>query len=439
MDQNNEQKFKSFWLRSDYVSYNTTPGIPSRIKLPKGEVEILIKNGQATKLKCDILDIQSNCLKVSAGLFAGVFFSGDALITMSTMDYDLTDKATLKKVKADKKTIQKKYQELRTSNPELFDSTELKEKIDKEKGIDRAKMEQEREQKKLEREQIIQDEKHSNDEKLFGKLNRLKEQINDLAAIEVNEVVEFKKLVLEKEQEIVHKGGDKKLFEFLKIDAFLNDFRNQIIEDRESIIESDFSKLEYSIEEEERFASKKINENDINSWGWDTYHGSIKPDAAMAFAKYHDHKLKSVIDGTSLYTRLDTLYSLGELLRPSFEASNINLNLYQTFAISCLVFHLNDNKIQYFDVYTAFEKMGVFDSSWQKSIKGTLGSIDAKLSSISDQLTTLNSEFANLVEANQNLAESVSTGLQGLQSSIDANTAISAITAYQSWRLNKNK
>ena len=35
MVHNNEQKVKSFWLKSDYVSYNTTPGIPSRIKLPK--------------------------------------------------------------------------------------------------------------------------------------------------------------------------------------------------------------------------------------------------------------------------------------------------------------------------------------------------------------------------------------------------------------------
>ena len=96
------------------------------------------------------------------------------------------------------------------------------EKIDKEKGIDRAKMEQEREQMKLEREQKIQDEKHSNDKKIFGKLNRLKEQLNDLAGIEINEVKEFKKLVLEKEQEIVEKGGDEKLFEFLKLDAFLN-------------------------------------------------------------------------------------------------------------------------------------------------------------------------------------------------------------------------
>lgn len=437
MDLNNEQKVKSFWLKSDYVSYNSTPGIPSRIKLPKGEVEILIKKWQATKLKCDILDIQSNCLKVSAGLFAGVFFSGDALITMSTMDYDLTDKATLKKVKADKKTIQKKYQELRTSNPELFDSTELKEKIDKEKGIDRAKMEQEREQKKLEREQKIQDEKHSNDKKLFGKLNRLKEQINDLAAIGVNEVVEFKKLVLEKEQEIVENGGDEKLFEFLKLDAFLNDFRNQIINDQESIVASDFSKLEERIELEERYKTDSFNELDIATWGFGSPDG--KPNRTLARLNYGHNNIELFASNKSLDSRLETLYTAGDLLRPSFEASIRNLNIYQSFAISSLVYYLNNNRIQYFEVYTAFEKMGVFDSSWQKSVKGTLKSIDAKLSSINSQLITLNSELANLAAANQNLGESIRTGLDALQSSVDTNTIVSGITAYQTWKLNKNK
>jgi len=437
MDLNNEQKVKSFWLRSDYVSYNSTPGIPSRIKLPKGEVKILIKNGQATKLKCDILDIQSNCLKVSAGLFASVFFSGDALITMSTMDYDLTDKATLKKVKADKKTIQKKYQELRTSNPELFDSTELKEKIDKEKGIDRAKMEQEREQMKLEREQKIQDEKHSNDKKLFGKLNRLKEQLNDLAGIEINEVKEFKKLVLEKEQEIVEKGGDEKLFEFLKLDAFLNDFRNQIISDQGSIVASDFSKLEESIELEERYKTKSFNELDIAIWGFDSPDG--RPNRNLARINYMHSQIKLRAANKSLDSRLETLYTAGDLLRPSFEASIRNLNIYQSFAISSLVYYLNNNRIQYFEVYTAFEKMGVFDSSWQKSVKGTLKSIDAQLSSINSQLITLNSELANLAAANQNLGESIRTGLDALQSSVDSNTIVSGITAYQTWKLNKNK
>lgn len=432
MDLNNEQKVKSFWLRSDYISYNSTPGIPSRIKLPKGEVEILIKAEQATKLKCGILDIESNCLKVSAGLFAGVFFSGDALITMSTMDYDLTDKATLKKVKADKKTIQKKYQELRTSNPELFDSTELKKKIDKEKGIDRAKMEQEREQKKLEREQKIQDEKHSNDEKLFGKLNRLKEQINDLAAIEVNEVVEFKKLVLEKEQEIVEKGGDEKLFEFLKLDAFLNDFRNQIINDQESIVASDFSKLEESIELEERYKTDSFNELDIATWGFGSPDG--RPDRSLARLNYAGSSIKLRAEN-----RLETLYTAGDLLIPFVEASIRNLNIYQSFAISSLVYYLNNNRIQYFEVNSAFEKMGVFDSSWQKSVKGTLKSIDAKLSSINSQLITLNSELANLAEANQNLGESIRTGLDALKSSVDTNTIVSGITAYQTWKLNKNK
>ena len=103
-------------------------------------------------------------------------------------------------------------------------------------------------------------------------------------------------------------------------------------------------------------------------------------------------------------------------------------------ALAMIIFYLNDNKIRYFEIYEAYEKLGVFDSTWQKNVLNKLYLIEFRLSQISNQLTELNQNFISLIESSKNIAAE----LKEIKSSIVTSNLLQAITAYQSWRINKN-
>jgi hypothetical protein len=110
------------------------------------------------------------------------------------------------------------------------------------------------------------------------------------------------------------------------------------------------------------------------------------------------------------------------------------MEYYRNMAVAMVIFYLNDKKIKYFEIYEAFEKLGVFDSTWQKNVLNKLDNIEIRLAQISNQLTELNQNFISLVES----SESVVSELKEINSSIMTNNMLQAITAYQSWRINKN-
>ena len=99
-----------------------------------------------------------------------------------------------------------------------------------------------------------------------------------------------------------------------------------------------------------------------------------------------------------------------------------------------LQFYRIDNKIRFFEIYSSFEKLGVFDSTFQKNIIGKLGSIELRLSNISNQLTTLNNNFEVLVDSSQN----VIMELKGIKDSIDTTHLLQWVNIYQTYKINKN-
>jgi small nuclear ribonucleoprotein (snRNP)-like protein len=257
-----------------------------------------------------------------------------------------------------------------------------------------------------------------NDKIIFEKLNILKGQIRDLSKIEIPEVKKYKSLIEDNEDEIINLGKDEKLFEFLKIDTFLNDFKNNIESNISGLQDFSFYDVENAIRANDR---KKRN-------------GKVESMQEIL------NKMDEMIAGNyeSFEDKLDKLYSMGNNFNESIESAVLTFKLYESYAISCLVFYLTKKKINYFEIHSAFEKLGVFDSSWQKSVKGTLKSIDDRLNLIDNNLTKLNGQFNNLIESNERNSELISEGLTQIKTSIDANTVVSVFTAYQAWKTNKN-
>ena len=137
---------------------------------------------------------------------------------------------------------------------------------------------------------------------------------------------------------------------------------------------------------------------------------------------------------TGFDSSVNSLFELGDLMKPSLENQIKTMKFYRNITIIMIVFYLDDKKIRYFELYEAFEKLGVFDSTWQKNVLNKLDNIEIRLTQMSNQLTELNQNFISLSESSENIV----LELKEINSSVMTNNMLQAITAYQTWRINKN-
>lgn len=104
-----------------------------------------------------------------------------------------------------------------------------------------------------------------------------------------------------------------------------------------------------------------------------------------------------------------------------------------------------DDIIKFHEIKDLFERLGVFDSTWQKDLLDKMGQIDGRLENIEGGLGQLNStmkQFENrfirevkqlqLISAQGIVA--VSQGLEKLSGKMDTSNAIASINAYQNYQ-----
>lgn len=247
-------------------------------------------------------------------------------------------------------------------------------------------------------------------ESKFNKVDILKTQLIEIQKIEIIDISDFKKIIVENEKTILSKGGDQQLFLFMKIDSFLKDFLNRIMKDKEGLNEViNIDWIKNRIETEGK-------RNDINKIIENLEDSSARLDGRAT--KGFD-------------ANLDNLFMLGEVMKPAMENQIKTMEYYKNIAIAMMIFYLNDKKIQYFDIYEAFEKLGVFDSSWQKDVLNKLDNIEYRLSQISNQLTELNQNFVSILKSSDNIVKE----LKEINSNIITNNVLQSITAYQTWKI----
>lgn len=255
-------------------------------------------------------------------------------------------------------------------------------------------------------------EKEKTDEKI-EKAGILNEQIEGVKKITIPSINDYKKVIIDNETSIIEKGGENQLFSFLKIDSFLKDYRSRIVTDKEELADLfEISDLKNKIiEDSKRNELEKLHEN-------------LQANLAQL-----ENKKPIGLDAN-----LDNLFKIGGFIKPTIENQIRTLEFYKNMAVSMIVFYQNDKKITYFEIYEAFEKLGVFDSTWQKNVLHKLDKIEVRLAQISNQLTNLNQNFISLIESSENIVSE----LKEVNSSIMTNNMLQSITAYQTWKINRN-
>ena len=245
------------------------------------------------------------------------------------------------------------------------------------------------------------------------KVKKIQGQINNVSKILIPSISDFKSFVIKNESVIQEKGGEEQLFKFLKVDTFLNDFRFQIQNDINGLKETQIvNNLESQIIQHSKKSSlERLSENLNDS--------------------------VNRMDGQKVIgfeSRLDELSKLGHNLTPTLNLQIETLRFYVSMSMIMLEFYVFDNKIRYFEIYSSFEKLGVFDSTFQKNVLGKLDNIELRLSNISNQLTTLNNNFEVLIDSSENII----TELKGIKDGIDNTHLLQWINIYQNYKINKN-
>lgn len=245
------------------------------------------------------------------------------------------------------------------------------------------------------------------------KADNLAKKLSEIQEIKIIDISDYKKIIIDNEKNILEKGGDNQLFSFMKINTFLNDYRGKIISDQSGLKEVlDINWLKSRIKsEEKRNDLEKTSENLRDS-----------------LARIEGRKT------TGFDSNVNNLFELGDLMRPTLENQIKTMEFYRNMAVVMIVFYLDDKKIRYFELYEAFEKLGVFDSTWQKNVLNKLDNIEIRLAQMNNQLTELNQNFISLSESSENIV----LELKEINSSVMTNNMLQAITAYQTWRINKN-
>ncbi len=254
---------------------------------------------------------------------------------------------------------------------------------------------------------------------LLEPLKLISQEIKKISTLKVEELTDFKTSIIENESIIIERGGDDKLFQFLKVDAFLQDYRNRILVDIEDIISVyDEAEIERAI-----IADDKIDKT------------------SLEFLADNFRNSANILDGgidKSFKGKMNRLFETANKLEPTVNKQIETMRFYNAIAFAMLVSFLENKKIRFFEIYSAFDKQGVFDNSWQKNVAAKLGSIDIRLANLNNQMTDLNDNFIRLAESSEDIAREMKIGFEGMNSRLATNNLLTAITTYQVYKINKN-
>ena len=139
----------------------------------------------------------------------------------------------------------------------------------------------------------------------------------------------------------------------------------------------------------------------------------------------------------NLIKKIDFYNINGNKLFSALEEKIITIKYYNSLSFLMLNYLLEDEKLKFFDYYNLFEKLGVFDSTWQNKIYNKLSSIDNNLYQINENLKILNDNIKDVAIEIDELKENINSKLSDIKSSSDFNNIISSIQLYQLYKINK--
>ena len=105
---------------------------------------------------------------------------------------------------------------------------------------------------------------------------------------------------------------------------------------------------------------------------------------------------------------------LANFLKTGVENKITSLDFYNSISVAMVMFYLDDKKVNFFEIYDAFEKLGVFNSTWQKEVAENLESIDSRLEQINSTLAAMNGNFERIAQNTSRIADELRQGMENI-------------------------
>jgi hypothetical protein len=255
----------------------------------------------------------------------------------------------------------------------------------------------------------------------FTGLDELELEIESLSKMEGVEVHDFKDFIQDLESEIIDKGEDKTLFEFLKVASFLKDSVD-VFEQKWSSLANEVNF--FDIKRTLRLAKEREAKGGMD----------VVLERLEMTTEALDGKRDYTRAGTKTEAAVEKLLDLRGEFVLDYEKDVKTILFYKAMAYSMCTFFMEDKKIMYFEIHEAFEKIGAFDSTWQKNTSSQLKGISDKLDLIGAGLLALHESFTQLNEKQDNIIK----GIESVQGAVSGVAALSAIQVYQNYKLSKN-
>ena len=162
--------------------------------------------------------------------------------------------------------------------------------------------------------------------------------------------------------------------------------------------------------------------------------------------------LEAHIDGQIGVNRIASIdFSINEMKNLSdIIAQQIQTyNLILANALSMIISAIQKDLVSFYRVYEVFDRLNVFDSTWQKTLSNNITLINDNLSNITAILEDINSNLglieqnisSGLNEISNNInssSELIISELKSVNSSIDFNNILTGMNTIQLYNINKN-
>jgi hypothetical protein len=159
-----------------------------------------------------------------------------------------------------------------------------------------------------------------------------------------------------------------------------------------------------------------------------------------------------------LRTKKDNTQKIFESVRDSSGQEEleerVNLLKNQVYSYELVLFHsinmigalVSEDLISFYEIYESFDKLSVFNSSWENEVSEKLTNIGDKLDDLMESIYMMEqnivSELGQLSyvtqESFEGLNRSVTSQLKEVESSININNLLTSIQTYQLYKINKN-
>ena len=246
--------------------------------------------------------------------------------------------------------------------------------------------------------------------------------------------------------------NEKEVQFFKELDKLVNKKREELIQSRQKEEEQRILKLNSSV----KLILKELDKDgngEVDVIEGNDFNLLLKKHYKSILEINRDYIQKFIKVSSYLKTKKENIQSIfdsikdipdEELLNEYIEILKGNINSYNLLLYHSLnmISSLVEDDMSFYEIYEAFDNLNMFDSKWERDVSQKLLNIGDGLKNLMSEVRKMSENISaglsELTYATEQTNDILDNRLSEIDSSIQANTLITLINTYQSYKINKN-